>query len=197
MQSLFDAAPGIPQISQWVWLIIVGVLLLLLLGYRIGSRITGFGPYVVKETETLEFDDLRKDAEPARRLTTTQKQIGRTFWDWITVLTISAVIAGIGLIFTSSQAEKQQAKDAVVQAYFDQMTQMMLDDKNHLLESEPDSAERVAARVQTVTALKRLDGEHNKIVPLFLKDLKESGLVNFGLPYDQGEETLLRLDITP
>jgi hypothetical protein len=51
--------------------------------------------------------------------------------------------------------------------------------------------------VQTVTALKRLDGEHNKIVPLFLKDLKESGLVNFGLPYDQGEETLLRLDITP
>ena len=106
----------------------------------------------------------------------------------MTVLTISAVIGVVALMFTSRQAvqqryiQNQQTMDATLQAYLDQMTEMMLDDKAPLLDSGSESAAVVAARVRTVTALKRLDGEHNEIVTTFLK---ESGLVNFRLPGGQ------------
>jgi hypothetical protein len=98
--------------------------------------------------------------------------------------------------FTWSQAEQQQyiqeqeAMEASLQAYLDQMTQMMLDDKKTLLNSESDSVVRAIARVRTVTALKRLDGKRNKVVLSFLK---ESGLLGFGVP-GEPKEGVLELD---
>lgn len=192
MEPLLDAAFVNPW---WVGFVIVIVLLLLLLGYTIGSSVIGFGPRVVRRTETFEYGEEEaknrapeKQGQPNKRSITTETQTSRTLWDWLTVLTISAVIGVVALMFTSRQAvqqryiQNQQTMDATLQAYLDQMTEMMLDDKAPLLDSGSESAAVVAARVRTVTALKRLDGEHNEIVTTFLK---ESGLVNFRLPGGQ------------
>jgi hypothetical protein len=188
MESVREALPVI---------IVELVILVLLLGYMYGSgsRITGFGPHVVKKTETLEYD-YGQGQQPTRRSIATETQTGRTFWDWMTVLTISAAIGAAALLFSYRQAEQQQAiqdqqaKDATLQAYLDQMTQMMLDSKVPVQKWKPDSEEGIAVRALTVTALKSLDGEHNKSVMTFLT---ESGLVDFGLPGDK-EVGALRLD---
>jgi uncharacterized protein YjbI with pentapeptide repeats len=192
MESLLDAVLAISLVG---WLVIVGVVLLIWVGYTIGSRIMGFGPHVVKLTETFEY----KNGNPVKKSETHERQTSRTFWDWMTVLTISAALAFVSLMFTSRQAAQQQqiqdeqVKDTALQAYLDQMTQMMLDDKNPLSESKRGDEERTVARVQTVTALKRLDGEHNKIVMTFLR---ESGLINFRLPGSDQEDSVVRLDTT-
>ncbi|MBA2533723.1 MAG: pentapeptide repeat-containing protein [Rubrobacter sp.] len=67
---------------------------------------------------------------------------------------------------------------------------MMLDDKNPLLESEPDTAVGLTARVNTVAVLNRLDGHHNEIVVDFLK---ESGLSGYKIPGVR-RETVVRLN---
>jgi hypothetical protein len=201
-------------IPNWVSLVMAVVLLLLLLwiGYTRAPGISGFGPHVVKKIETFEFDaeEARKRAPeeegPPQKLSiTTETQSARTVWEWLTVLTISAVIAGVAVMFTVRQAEQQrkiqvqqaedqqevqvqQANDDAVQAYLGQMTQMMLD-KPPLLVSDPKSAAGITARVRTVTALKTLDDKHNKIVVTFLR---ESSLVKFGAPGEK--ESVLRLD---
>jgi Pentapeptide repeats (8 copies)/PDZ domain len=182
-------------IPQWLWLVVLAILILLLVfGYTVGSRVTGFGPHVVKKTENYEYRH-GEDRAPIKTSETRESQTGRTFWDWMTILTISAVIGVVGLIFTLTQAQKQQAiqdqqaMDTVLQEYLDQMTQMVLD-KNILIRSDPDSPAGVAARVRTLTAMKRLDGAHNKIIMTFLK---ESRLINFSVPGDQ-KEGVLRLD---
>lgn len=77
-----------------------------------------------------------------------------------------------------------------MQAYLDQMTQMVLESKEPIQEWTPDSEEGVAVRARTVTVLKRLDGEQNNSIITFLK---ESGLVSFGLPGNK-EGGTLRLD---
>jgi hypothetical protein len=167
------------QIPIWVLLVIGGILIvvilsLLWLGYTVYSEITGFGPHVVKKTETFAYNE--GEDEPVKTSETRETQTRRTIWDWMTVLTISAVIAVATTIFTWSQAQKQQdiqdqqARDAILQTYLDQMTEMLLADENSLLKSEPRSPERVAARVRTVTVLKRLDGEHNQIGMTFLRE---------------------------
>jgi hypothetical protein len=164
---------------QSLWpLVIAGpwFLLLLWLGYNTGARISGFGSHVVKETETVEY----VDGSGIKRTDATEWQTGRTFWDWMTVLTVSAVIALVALLFTLSQERQQreiqdrQAKDAILQAYLDQMTQMVLESKEPIQEWTPDSEEGVAVRARTVTVLKRLDGEQNNSIITFLK---ESGLL--------------------
>jgi hypothetical protein len=197
---------GTTQIPLWGWIVIGVVLLTVIfllgtLSYTAYSDITGFGPHVVKETVTLDYDEVGEDAEPTKKTKTTEKQTPRTIWDWMTILTISAVIGLAALYFTWSQAQKQQdiqdqqARDDVLQAYLDQMTEMMLDNKNPLLKSEARSPERIAARVRTVTVIKRLDGEHNRIVITFLK---ESGLIAFHSgPPGSTEADVVRLDRAP
>jgi uncharacterized protein YjbI with pentapeptide repeats len=197
MGSLEDAAPGILQgvgvVEGLVYFVVI--LLVLLVGYTIGSQVTGFGTHVVKETETFEYQN-GVDNPPVKTSTAYEKQLRRTLWDWMTVLLISVAIAGVGLWYTSRQAEQQQAiqnkqeKDAALQAYLDHMGQLMLNKDRPLGESKQDDAVQTLARMRTVTALRMLDAEQNESVTTFLK---ESDLVNFRLPSDK-TETVLRLD---
>lgn len=202
MRGLLAAVP------VWAWLVLVGVILVA--SYTIGRGITGFGTHTVKTITTFEYEeddalkgapDTTKEGEPTKRSIATEERTRLTLWDWLSVLTISAVIAGVGLWFTSSQAEEQkyiqqqeaerqryiqeqEAMEASLQAYLDQMTQMMLDDENPLLNSESESAEGVMARVRTITILRRLDAKRNKLVLSFLK---ESGLLVFSVPGEPKE----------
>jgi hypothetical protein len=124
--------PGINVYIRVGLLIAVAVLLL---GYTVGSVVLGFGPHVVKKTETYEYKE-DKD-EQVKKSETYETQYYRTVWDWLTVLTISAVIAAVALFFTWSQGKQQryvqdqQARDDALLAYFDTMSGLIFD--RHLL----------------------------------------------------------------
>jgi high-affinity Fe2+/Pb2+ permease len=62
----------------------------------------------------------------------------RTLWDWLELLIVPAVLAAGGLWFTRQQTERQQrisneqAQDQALQAYLDQIGQLLLDKERPL-----------------------------------------------------------------
>jgi uncharacterized protein YjbI with pentapeptide repeats len=72
------------------------------------------------------------------------------------------------------EVENQRAQDAALQAYLDQMSQLLLDKAPPLRQSEEDSEVRTLARARTLTVLSRLDGDRKAQVVQFLY---ESGLI--------------------
>jgi hypothetical protein len=105
---------------------------------------------------------------------------GVTLWDWIKLLIVPAVIAGVGIWFNHQQREREQyiaeqrAQDAALQAYLDQMSQLLLDKDRPLRQSEEGDEVRTLARAPTLTVLSRLDGERKGSV---LRFLSESNLI--------------------
>jgi len=106
----------------------------------------------------------------------------RTLWDWLqllSVLAIPVVLALATLWFTARQndqlraAEYERAQAEALQAYLDQMSQLMLD--KNLLNAEEDSAVRTLARARTIAVLDRLDPERKITV---LRFLDESHLID-------------------
>jgi hypothetical protein len=176
---------------QPLWPLIIAVvllflLLLLWLGYTRGARISGFGPHVVKQIETFEYPgDDEESGQPQKRSITTETQGARTVWEWLTVLTISTVIAGAALWFTTSQADQQreiqvrqakdaqelqvqQANDTALQSYLDQMSTLLTE---HDLRTSPEGSEaRTLARSRTLTILSRLDpGRRSRVLQFLLE----------------------------
>jgi Pentapeptide repeats (8 copies) len=109
---------------------------------------------------------------------------GVTLWDWLELLIVPAVLAGGGLLFTQYQQklqrlddlmqqergleiEKQRAQDEALQAYLDQMGQLLLDKDRPLRQSKDDDV-RTLARARTLTVLTTLDGERKRSVLRFL-----------------------------
>jgi cell division protein FtsB len=117
---------------------------------------------------------------------------GMTVRNWLELLIVPLVLVGIGLLFEIQQANRQQAmeeqqqaleerrteaerelaeqraQDEALQAYLDQMSQLMLDRK--LLEAEPGDPVHTLAQARTSTVILRLDAEHNESVTRFLID---------------------------
>jgi uncharacterized protein YjbI with pentapeptide repeats len=111
---------------------------------------------------------------------------GKTVWDWLQllgVLAIPVVIAVGGWMFGAQQSahqnkledqraknerqiEEQRAQDTALQAYLDQMSQLMLG--GNLRNSEEDSEVRTLARARTRTVLARLDDQRKGTVVQFL-----------------------------
>jgi hypothetical protein len=110
----------------------------------------------------------------------------KTLWDWLQLLSalaIPVVLAAAGLWFTVQQDARQQkienqraeaerelaeqrAQDEALQAYLNQMSQLILDRK--LLEAEQGTALYTLAQARTSTVILRLDAEHNESVTRFL-----------------------------
>jgi uncharacterized protein YjbI with pentapeptide repeats len=101
----------------------------------------------------------------------------------LSALAIPVVLAVAGYYFSSQQDERQRlsevrrakseqaieeqrAQDAALQAYLDQMSQLMLN--GNLRDSEEDSEVRTLARARTRTVLARLDGHRKGRVVQFL-----------------------------
>jgi uncharacterized protein YjbI with pentapeptide repeats len=141
---------------------------------RVGQHYqwTGFG-----ETVQSKPDD--QDIQPRKSL-----------WDWLQLFVVPLALAAIGLWFTAQQdahqqqiedkraksdryIEEQRAQDAALQAYLDQMSQLMLD--RDLLGSQQGSEVRTLARARTRTILVRLDNRRKGSVVQFLY---EAGLIN-------------------
>jgi uncharacterized protein YjbI with pentapeptide repeats len=121
---------------------------------------------------------------------------GMTVRDWLQLLVVPLALVLIGFYFTSAQDTLQQqidedqraqqaqieeqraaaelelaeqrAQDEALQAYLDQMSQLMLDRK--LLEAEQGDPVHTLAQARTSTAILRLDAEHNESVTRFLSD---------------------------
>jgi uncharacterized protein YjbI with pentapeptide repeats len=111
---------------------------------------------------------------------------GKTVWDWLQllgVLAIPVVIAVGGWMFNAQQTdrqnelenkraksdqhiEEQRAQDAALQAYLDQMSQLMLE--GDLRGEEAGSEVRTLARARTRTILARLDSDRKGSVVQFL-----------------------------
>jgi uncharacterized protein YjbI with pentapeptide repeats len=118
---------------------------------------------------------------------------GMTFRDWLPIVgaLLIALVIALGSWAITWQLEKlenqrarqaqklenqraeaerelaeQRAQDEALQAYLDQMSQLMLERK--LLEAEPGDPVHILAQARTSTAILRLDAEHNESVTHFL-----------------------------
>jgi len=104
---------------------------------------------------------------------------GKPVWDWIQLLIVPALIplavAGFGIIQFASQqrAEDQRAQQSTLQAYFDQMSHLLLE--KDLRNSEADNDVRTLARARTLTVLETLDSDRKGRLVQFLY---EAGLIN-------------------
>jgi hypothetical protein len=128
---------------------------------------------------------------------------GKTFWDWLQLLIVPGALVVISFWFAWWQNNSQQALEArqraqearsqaqysALQAYLDQMSQLMFE--RDLPGSEEGDAVFTLAQARTTTAIRQLDGEQNQIVTHFLSDsgllsepdlLAEAGLPNAELP---------------
>jgi uncharacterized protein YjbI with pentapeptide repeats len=106
---------------------------------------------------------------------------GMTVRAWLELLIVPMVLVGIGLLFEMQQAERQRAteqqqqaladqraQDEALQAYLNQMSQLMLERK--LLEAEPGDPVHTLAQARTSTVILRLDAQHNESVSRFLSN---------------------------
>src|SRR5215218_8605547 len=108
---------------------------------------------------------------------------GMTVRDWLQLLIVPLALVLIGFLFSVQQDARQQkienqraeaerelaeqrAQDEVLQAYLDQMSQLMLERK--LLEAEQGTPLYTLAQARTSTVILRLDAEHNESVTRFL-----------------------------
>jgi uncharacterized protein YjbI with pentapeptide repeats len=128
----------------------------------------------------------------------------KTLWDWLQLFIVPLVLAAVGLWFAAQQdahqqqieekraksdrhIEEQRAQDAALQAYLDQMSQLMLEDDLH--SSEEGSGVRTLARARTQTVLGQLDGRRKGSVVQFLY---EASLINKEQPVVSLSEIGLR-----
>ncbi len=109
----------------------------------------------------------------------------RTFWDWLQLLIVPAVLALGGYLFTRSENQRtrdtadQERKldreiadgrrqDDTLQAYLDGMSQLLTDKELPLHRAQPGDSLSTVARARTLTVLPRLDGERKGSVLQFL-----------------------------
>ena len=114
-----------------------------------------------------------------------------TLLDWLKLLIVPAVIAGVGIWFNHQQRERElgiareqreqdtkiaeiRTNDEALQAYFDQIGRLLLDKDTQLGESEEGAEVRTLARAWTLTVLTRLgsDGLRKRSVVRFLYEAK-------------------------
>jgi hypothetical protein len=117
-----------------------------------------------------------------------------TLRDWLQLLIVPFALVVIGFVFTVQQDARQQqieaqraeaerelakqrAQDEALQAYLDQMSELLLE--KDLRASDEDSEVRTLARARTLTVLGRL-GPDRKIA--ILEFLYEASLINRKTP---------------
>ena len=97
-----------------------------------------------------------------------------TIWDWIKLLIIPAAIAAAGVWFNQQQREREQdiarqhTQDEALQAYLDNISQLLTDKEPSLRDAQPDDEVRTLARARRLTVLPRLDSRRKGTVVWFL-----------------------------
>ena len=97
-----------------------------------------------------------------------------TLWDWLKLLVVPVVIAGVGIWFNHQQCEREleiaerRTQDEALQAYLDVMSQLLTDEKRPLRRAQIGDSLSSVARARTLTVLPRLDGGHKGRVVQFM-----------------------------
>jgi len=103
----------------------------------------------------------------------------QTLWDWLQLLlaaTVTAMIAYFGQNISRQQylgqqvAEEKRAQEEALQAYLDQIGQLLLDKDKPLRQSKEGDEVSILARARTLTALSQLDGKRKGILIRFLSE---------------------------
>jgi hypothetical protein len=125
--------------------------------------------------------------------------VDKTLWDWLKLLVVPAVLAAGGIWFNRQQQEReleiadQRAQDEALQAYLDQMSQMLLDKEQPLRTARSPDPLSTVAWARTKTALRRMDATRRGIVVRFVY---ESGLIRKGQRvFDLAEASLCGADL--
>ena len=137
----------------------------------------------------MERKKLGRKAEPSSKLTHAWTRWtgfrGMTLGSWLELLVVPLALVVLGFLFSVQQdvrpqrienqraeAEqelaKQRAQDEALQAYLDQMRNLLLE--KDLRDSEEGSEVRTLARARTLTLLPRLDPAHRNSVMHFLEE---------------------------
>lgn len=128
--------------------------------------------------------------------------VDKPLWDWLDLLIVPVVLAIGGYLFNSSQnraaqrAAELRAQDDALQAYLDDMTDMLTPkkDQSSLNDDPPPNSLRHLARARTLTVLTRLDGVRKAHIVQFLY---ESGLITRGhVVVDLSEADLREANLT-
>src|SRR5215469_16757778 len=128
---------------------------------------------------------------------------GKTLWDWLQLLIIPIILAGATIVFGLWQAHLadiqhqrdiqiaqgnrnndtllagDQQQEATLKSYLDDMSDLLLN--HNLRNSQPGDEVRQVARARTLTALRRLKADRNRIVWRFLHDTHLIGIGSAGL----------------
>jgi uncharacterized protein YjbI with pentapeptide repeats len=170
----------------WALLLLIGILIIVGVYYRVPWM--GFGPHPTKRTRTMELD---KDANEWKETQiAVEEQTPRTFWDWLGIVTLSAVLAIVALTYNSKQQslqqkfqkhlaheqqqqaqdaslrQEQQAQDANLRAYLDEMSTLMIDED--LQTSGERDPVRNLARARTLVALLDVGPDRQRDIVRFL-----------------------------
>jgi len=137
----------------------------------------------------------------------------KTLWDWLQLLVIPLAVVGVGYLLNRAQqrreqdvAEKNRVQDLevaqnreqemVIETYLAQMAKLLL--QTGL--SEPDSDKGIGAqqlaRVQTLTALRRLDGSRRRTIVEFLYEARLIGYLYRAAEDDPPEEKPAIIDLS-
>jgi uncharacterized protein YjbI with pentapeptide repeats len=106
----------------------------------------------------------------------------KTLWDWLQLLFVPILLAIGGAWFTNRQTResnrenKDNQRETALQAYLDNMSELLLHEKLHTSTGDNTEVEeaRKIARIRTLTVLPRLDSARKRNV---LQFLYESGLI--------------------
>jgi hypothetical protein len=118
----------------------------------------------------------------------------RTFWDWLSLLIVPIVLALGGYLFNRSESRRtkedaerqrtadrqiadQRAQDEALQAYLDQMGQLLLDKDRPLRQAREGDEVRILARARTKEVLWKLSPHRKRSV---LQFLHEASLIQRG-----------------
>jgi uncharacterized protein YjbI with pentapeptide repeats len=109
--------------------------------------------------------------------TTTHTTIvrGKTLWDFMELLIVPVVLAGIAIWFNKRMREAEQKateerlREEALQTYFDRMSELLLD--HNLYKVDKNGDVRFIARARTLNIFQRLDGHRKGMVLSFLYSL--------------------------
>ena len=141
-----------------------------------------------------QHDEQDEGARESRKPWTLRGFGGKPLWDWMQLLIVPLVLAIIGLLFQFQQAERQRALEkqqqaledrraeaerevaeqraqaAALQAYLDQMGELLLE--KNLRGSDADAEARTLARARTLVVLETLGSDRKNRVLRFLEEIE-------------------------
>jgi uncharacterized protein YjbI with pentapeptide repeats len=146
-------------------ILVVGGLVLFLVGLGYSYSWTGFGEFAPANPDTVR---------------------SKTLWDWMELLIIPAVLAGGAILLNRSERtlERKTAEDrsklerdlatdrqreAAIQTYFDRMSELLLNEK---LRTTENVEVRDVARTRTISSMRVMDTNRNKLILQFLSEAK-------------------------